>query len=135
MLELNIIYRRYFMPISDTGTQTCEKCKNQFEWILFELLRQNLSSNIAVETIPDGTKVHKVINLPDGSYQYYVNCPYCGFDNIFIRHKSLSCKISNAEKRKKSSLSTNMTSTDDVLEIGERTPNIRTKSLDKNNIT
>lgn len=74
------------MPIVNKGIHKCEKCGREFEWQHFELLHQSISSsNFIVEQLQD-TKilVHSV--TPHGDkIEYAMNCPHCGYDNVFSR--------------------------------------------------
>ena len=71
------------MPIIKSGKHICSYCKNEFDWIEYELPRTHISSRyFEVETIPDTPKIKKYI-LADGRILANVSCPNCYHDNEF----------------------------------------------------
>ena len=67
------------MPILFRENCTCKKCKKEFKWVRFDLIR---TSSYEVQTIPNEPKAC-VINQDGNSYELSVVCPFCDFENIF----------------------------------------------------
>ena len=71
------------MPILFRDFYTCEKCKKEFEWVKFELDRQDgRASSYYVQKIPNEPKAY-VLNQDGNNYELSVVCPFCDFENIF----------------------------------------------------
>ncbi len=76
------------MPIIFKGNHICDNCKRRFDWIYYEMIKSRYSSgSFKAEVIPSEPKAHCVENNADNTYQVYVNCPHCGYDNIFKYEK------------------------------------------------
>ena len=73
------------MPIIFKSKHICDKCGKEFEWVNFEFVRSKLSSGyFKVEKIPNEPKPYLIERLEQNNYKVYINCPFCGYYNIFI---------------------------------------------------
>ena len=76
------------MPIVFEEKHGCEKCKRELEWIYFEQIRSKLESGLPIaEIIPTTQKAYRTETIADNTYRIYINCPKCGYENIFIYDK------------------------------------------------
>ena len=76
------------MPVIIKGDHICEKCKQKFDWVYFELMKSKLETGLPiVETIPTTPKVHCAEAIENNMYRIYINCPHCGYENIFVYDK------------------------------------------------
>ena len=73
------------MPIRFKGYDECEKCKRYFTWVHFEWIKNNLDAPIfRVEKLPEKPWARQVNIVDNNRTEYIVECPHCGFINIFI---------------------------------------------------
>ena len=72
------------MPILAQGKHICEKCGESFDWCLFELKRDRItSSSYHVEAYPEGITLVNKRQTATGEEYYEAICPHCGYDNHF----------------------------------------------------
>ncbi len=73
------------MPVVLEGNCVCEKCEKGFDWAYLSIPKVKLNSGVArPETVPQRPLAYRVETAENNAHRVYVNCPHCGYENIFI---------------------------------------------------
>jgi hypothetical protein len=72
------------MPILFEGYNECRRCGKAFEWVHYEMIRNNLrSGRFQVERLPSKPQACNVRCVGDNHTEYTVICPRCGCKNSY----------------------------------------------------